>query len=125
MIEDVTYESPLGKTDHAVLLINHRCYTGTTTYAKLNFYYNQDDYSGMSTKLEQCDWEQILGSGSLNSQCLNLKEYIKVIENEFIPHSIVFGNSNKHKGKIPLSRDTITTIKKKHNSWKRYMETKN
>ena len=37
MIEYVTYESPLGKSDHAVLLINHRCYTETTTYTKLNF----------------------------------------------------------------------------------------
>ena len=125
MIEDVTYESPLGKSDHAVLLVNHRCYTDITTYTKLKFYYNQGDYSGMSTKLEQCDWEEILGSGSVNSQWLNLKEYIKIIENEFIPHSIVSGNSNKHKGKIPLSRDTITKIKKKHNAWKRYMETKN
>ena len=79
----------------------------------------------MSTKLEQCDWEEILGSGSVNSQWLNPKEYIKIIENEFIPHSIVSINSNKHKGKIPLSRDTITKIKKKHNAWKRYMETKN
>ena len=35
MIEDVTYESPLGKSDQAVLLINHRCYTETTTYTKL------------------------------------------------------------------------------------------
>ena len=78
----------------------------------------------MSTKLEQCDREEILGSGSVNTQWLNLKEYIKIIENEFIPHSIVSGNSNKHKGKIPLSRDTITKIKKKHNAWKRYMETK-
>ena len=125
MIEDVTYESPLGKSDHAVLLINHRCYTETTTYTKLKFYYNQGDYSGMSTKLEQCDWEEILGSGSVNSQWLNLKEYINVTENEFIPHSIVSGNSNKHKGKIPVSRDTITQIKKKHIAWKRYMETKN
>ena len=62
----------------------------------------------MSTKLEQCDWEEIeglLGSGSVNSQRLNLKEYIKIIDNEFIPHSIVSGNSYKHKGKIPLNRD--------------------
>ena len=101
MIEDVTYESPLGKSDHAVLLVNHRCYTNTTTYTKLKFYYNQGDYSGMSTKLEQCDWEEILGSGSVNSQWLNLKEYIKIIENEFIPHSIVSVNSNKHKVKYP------------------------
>ena len=37
----------------------------------------------MSTKLEQCDWEEILGYGSVNSQWLNPKEYIKIIENEF------------------------------------------
>ena len=38
----------------------------------------------MSTKLEQCDLEEIVGSGSVNSQWLNLKQYIKIIENEFI-----------------------------------------
>ena len=127
MVEDVTYESPLGKSDHAVLVINNICYTETTTYTKLTFYYNQGDYSGMYTKLEQCDWEEILGSGSVNSQWLNIKEYIKIIENEFIPHSMVSGNCNKHMGKIPLSRDTITKIKKQktNNAWKCYMETKN
>ena len=79
----------------------------------------------MSTKLVQCDWEEILGSGSVHSQWLNLKEYIKITENEFIPHSIVSGNSNKHKGKIPVSRHTIKQIKKTHIAWKSYMETNN
>ena len=36
----------------------------------------------MSTKLEQCDWEEIYTS------FWKCKEYIKIIENEFIPHLI-------------------------------------
>ena len=70
MHEDVTCESPLGKSDHAVLLINYRRYTEITNCTKLKFYYNQYDYSGMSAKLEQCrpNWEEMLGSGSVDSQ---------------------------------------------------------
>ena len=33
-------------------------------------------------------------------------------------------NINRHKGKVPLNKESVKKIKKKHTLWKRYMETK-
>ena len=33
-------------------------------------------------------------------------------------------NINRHKGKVPLNKESVKKIKKKHILWKRYMETK-
>ena len=44
-------------------------------------------------------------------------EYIKKIEDEFIPHRLV-SNINRHKGKVPINKESVKKIKKKH-----FMET--
>ena len=46
-----------------------------------------------------------------------MPEYIKKIEDEFIPHRRV-SNINIHKGKVPLNNESVKKIKKKH-----FMET--
>ena len=33
-------------------------------------------------------------------------------------------NINRHKGKVPLNKESVKEIKKKHTLWKHYMETK-
>ena len=77
----------------------------------------------MKTKLDHTDWGEILGTSTINHQWLGFKEYIKKIQDEFIPHRLV-SNINRHKGKIPLNKESVKKIKKKHTLWKRYMETK-
>ena len=54
----------------------------------------------MKTKLDHTDWGEILGTSTINHQWLGFKEYIKKIEDEFIPHRLV-SNINKHEGKFP------------------------
>ena len=76
----------------------------------------------MKTKLDHTDWGEILGTSTINHQCLSFKEYIKKIEDEFIPHRLV-SNINRHKRKVPLNKESVKKIKKKCNLWKRYMET--
>ena len=64
-----------------------------------------------------------LARALLNHQWLGFKEYIKKIEDEFIPHRLV-SNINIHKGKVPLNKESIKKIKEKHTLWKSYMEKK-
>ena len=89
-------------------------------HTQLKYYYDQGDYNGMKAKLNHTDWGDILGTSTINHQWLGFKEYIKAIEDEFIPHRLV-SNINRHKGKVPLNKESV---KKKHTLWKRYMETK-
>ena len=77
----------------------------------------------MKTKLDHTDWGEILGTSTINHQWLGFKESIKKIEDEFIPHRLV-SNINRHKGKVPLNKESVKKIQKKNTLWKRYMETK-
>ena len=86
MIDDTVYESPLGKSDHSVLIITFRCYAEIASYIQLKYYYDQGDYNSMKTKLDHTDWGEILGTSTINHQWLGFKECIKKIEDEFIPH---------------------------------------
>ena len=103
MIDDIVYESPLGKSDHSVLIITFRCYAEIASHTRLKYYYDQGDYNSMKTKLDHTDWGEILGMSTINHQWLGFIEYIKKIEDEFIPHRLV-SNINRHKGKVPLNK---------------------
>ena len=122
MIYDIVYESPLGKSDHYVLIITFRCYAEIASHTRLKYYYDQD-YNSMKTKLDHTDWGDILGTSTINHQWLGFKQYIKKIEDEFIPHRLV-SNINIHKGEVPLNKEPVKKIKIKHTLWKGYMETK-
>ena len=67
----------------------------------------------MKTKLDHTDWGEILGTSTINYQWLGFKEYIKKIEDEFIPHRLV-SNINRHKEKVPHNKESVKKIKKKH-----------
>ena len=80
------FESPLGKSDHSVLIITFRCYAEITNHTGLKYYYDEGDYHSMKTKLDHKDCSEILDTSTINHQWLGFKEYIKKIEDEFIPH---------------------------------------
>ena len=54
----------------------------------------------MKTKLDHTDWGEILGTSTINHQWLGFKEYIKKIEDEFIPHRLV-SNINRQRKSTP------------------------
>ena len=65
-----------------------------------------------------------MSGDTIDEQWKGLKDIIKMLEDEFIPHRMV-GSCNRlrHKGKIPLDEAYVRKIKKTHTLWKRYMET--
>ena len=65
MIDDSVYESPLGKSDHSVLIITFRCYAEIASHTRLKYYYDQGDYNSMKTKLDHMDWGKILGTSTI------------------------------------------------------------
>ena len=82
------------------------------SHTRLKYYYDQGDYNSMKTKLDHSDWGDILGTSTINHQWLGFKEYIKMIEDEFTPHRLV-SNINRHRGKVPLNKESVKKIKKK------------
>ena len=50
--------------------------TEIANHARLKYYYDQGDYKGMKAKLEDADWDKILGTSTINDQWLGF-EYNK------------------------------------------------
>ena len=123
MVDSILYESPLGKSDHSVLVIKFICYAELVNIKRMRYYYDRGDYEGMRSKCKSINWDEVLSGDTIDEQWESLKAIIKMLEDEFIPHRMV-GSCNRHKGKIPLDEASVRKIKKKHTLWKRYMETK-
>ena len=123
MVDSILHESPLGKSDHCVLIITFICYAELVNTKRMKYYYDKGDYEAMRRKCNSINWDEVLSGDTIDEQWKGLKDTIKMLEEEFIPHRMV-GSCNRHKGKIPLDEASVRKIKKKHTLWKRYMETK-
>ena len=73
------YKSLLGKSDHSVLIVTFRCYAEITNHTRLTYYYGQGDFKGMKVKLDHADWDEILGTSTINDEWLGFNEYIKMM----------------------------------------------
>ena len=109
MIDEIIYESPLGKSDHSVLLINYRCYAEINNCKQVRHFYDRGDHTSLVASVDRCDWDEVLGTGNVNTQWIRFKKYLKKVENELIPHKLV-GHVTERKGKIPLDKSSIRKI---------------
>ena len=56
MINNIEYQSPLGKSDHSVLTFKFNCYTILKNYVRTKLYYNKADYESITKELKDIDW---------------------------------------------------------------------
>lgn len=124
MIKDVTYESPLGKSDHCVLTFQYHCYyeKNTNKIARKNFF--KGNYEKLRKQLD-VDWNRILNTTDMEIMTSAFMNIHNKAVDECIPiiDPAKSQNAKKH-NYVPLDWDTVKTIKKKHRSWQRYIETK-
>ena len=116
MVDSILHESPLGKSDHYVLVINFMCYAELVNIKRMKCYYDGGDYEGMRSKCKSIKWDEVLSGDTIDEQWKSLKD-------EFNRHGMV-GSCNRHNGKIPLDEVSVRKIKKNHTLWNIYMETK-
>ena len=75
MVDEIRYESPLGKSDHSVINVDFRCYAEICDTKVMKYYYDRGDYVSMKSKLENVIWHDVLGSGDINTQWSNFKGF--------------------------------------------------
>ena len=75
MVDEIRYESPLGKSDHSVINVDFRCYAEFCDTKVMKYYYDRGDYASMKSKLENVIWNDVPGSGDINAQWRNFKGY--------------------------------------------------
>ena len=107
-VDDIVYECPLGKSDHSAPIVTFKC---IQKYPIIDCYTAHGDYKGIKAKLDHTNWGETLGTSTINDQWLGFKEYIKKIEDKFIPHRLV-SNINRHKWKVPHNKESVKKIKK-------------
>ena len=76
-VENITYLSPLGKSDHCVIAfdyIYHCSTTPSTTKRQLNYF--KGDYMSFKEKLREINWENILLDKDVNEMTQTLNKVL-------------------------------------------------
>ncbi len=121
LISDITVSSPLGKSDHGVIIFKMHCQSTQEKQTKTRYLYSKGNYSQIRTNLD-INWEHEL-TGKDVIQCWEIfKSRLIEAANENIPK--VLENTKKQKRPSWMNTSAIAKVKKKHAAWKRYLATK-
>lgn len=124
MVDDLEHHSPLGKSDHCVLLFNYICYIQGSVNTKIIKLYNKANYPAIREELTNINWDREFSdcADNVNQQWDIFARKMKELEDRHIPTLKTAGSHRK--GSIPLDKPAIAAIKKKHRSWNKYIRTK-
>ncbi len=124
MIEEIIYESPLGKSDHCILRFDFLCYSEVETTYKTKRYYKEADYERINQEISSIDWETELKQfNNINSMWSAFQAKIRSIENRLVPQKTI-KLSNKTRSRIPVDASTYDKIRRKNALSRRYIATK-
>ena len=85
-VTDLEYQSPLGKSDHSVLVFQYNCYALLTDETKTIKLYNKANYSAISEDIGKVDWEKELTDiQDMNIMWNHFYDKIQEIEDRHIP----------------------------------------
>ena len=119
MVVDLEYLSPLGASDHKVLTFQFNCYCSHTNNYSTHFNNYKGDYESLREELK-INWKDELGIGDVNSMLNNFMERVTAAKEKYIPRSRPF----PRKGTVPLCKNTVEAIKRKHRTWTRFIESR-
>ena len=120
-IDNIDYESPLGKSDHRVLQFQYQCSVRRLNYKKVKFYYDKADYTAMKEMLVNINWQDKLNAENIDDNWEQFKNIINSVVDKYVPKKTILMSSVR---RIPLSKEQVALIKLKHKLWDKYCETK-
>ena len=124
IIDEIQNLSPLGKSDHSVLLISSSMQNIISKdQEKLNF--KKGDYIGLCKALD-IDWGKTLEpfKDSIEDMWIEFKKIVNLNCVKYIPKTHDFDKWKKKEWKCPLPVEIRKLIKAKSHLWTRYVETK-
>ena len=144
-VPEIMYHSPLGKSDHSVLIFDYNCYMNTERSQK-TFLYEKADFDKIRNHLFQQQWEEQFVSNSVGKSIESLwnefKSKLLELRDNFIKQKDKGPPAWKRKGDIPIDRTLQNLIKEKsrthrklikkikqgeneENEWKEYKKIRN
>ena len=122
IINNIEYQSPLGKSYHSVLTFKFNCYTILTNYVRTKLYYNKVDYESIKKELKDIDWETKLKYKNINEQWLYFKDVTEnLIDRYVLSRKVTQGQKGQ---KIPCDKKTLEKIREKHHLRRKAIKTK-
>ena len=113
MVNNIEYESPLGKSDHCVITFTYECYAILNSKRKQRKLYDKADFEKIREEINNIDWEDQLGKyNNVEDMWKFFHSTIMEIEEKFIPTRS--NRNRKKKGKYPLDKKTQDKINLKH-----------
>ena len=125
-VSGIQHHSPLGKSDHSIIIFDYHCYLDYSK-PKETFVYKNGDYNKMLVDVRSSGWftsfiSLVSNSGrSIDESWNSLKSELHRLRSDFVP---IFRSSGKptwnEKGTFPVSkstRDAIQMKRKCHRTW--------
>ena len=123
LINNLEYHSPLGKSDHSVIYFNYQVECMKCAHKMKKTFYDKENYKAIEEYLKDIELKQMFIGRNVQQMWDLLVETLIECETRFIPNKIVEVNEEaKYKETFDIT--IRQNIRKKHNLWKRYMETR-
>ena len=122
IVSDISYESPLGKSDHACRTFYLKCYRNKSDQTRKFYLYDKGDFKQVNADLVNINWEREIGHlADPSSAYAAFSEIMLALIDKHVPTKTLYP-SRKHKN--CFGKDILRSVKKKHTAWQRYMETR-
>ena len=123
-VSDIQQHSPLGKSDHSVIVFNYHCYLNYSK-PKDSFSYSKGDYNSMRENMDESEWKKKFMENA-NSQNVeemsSLKNKLKEMVEQFIPKVTTTGKPSwSDKGVFPVSEKSLDAIREKKRSHRKWI----
>lgn len=122
-ITNIQYLSPIGLSDHSIITFVYQVESETCEYKVKRYFYDKGDYKSMRAKLDEVNWVEIFENKTIQQQWVILSDILQELEDVYIPNKLVTVDG-EYKYKDALPQHILKQIARKHNAWKRYMETR-
>ena len=117
--DNIQLNPPLGNSDHCSIVWEVEMNFKVTEQAKKYFNYNKANYSAMKEDILAVDWQSNLSNKNVEEAWNTLHEKLEATCRKNIPIS-----EPKKGRKRPLwmNKTALAKVKKKHEAWKRYLQ---
>ncbi|CAG2250997.1 unnamed protein product [Mytilus edulis] len=116
--DSLVIDSPIGKSDHAVIHFDYNCYLSFEQDTSERFQYFKGDYKAISDELDQENWDVLFEDKSIEQIWNIFKSKLSQCIEKYIPkrrHCNKFTNPP-----MWMDRRTKSAIIKKRRAWKKY-----
>ena len=118
VIEDITYSSPLGKSDHVCIDMNYIIGQQESETTQITYDFWKGDYVRIKEELRHIDWEQLLRNKGIDEAWTYFRSRIDSLVEAYVPLKKVHGRKKKKNEWI--TKATVTEIKKRDALWAKY-----